>query len=361
MKLLFFIPSMIGGGAERVTSILCNEFIKRGHSVSVATDVSKGHYPLDSAVCLLSIYGSKYKFLPFGIRQLYVLSRARKIIKRNEPDVVIAVMPAFYILARLATLWIRVPLIASDHTSFSPNKLMHFNFIRHHLYGFADVLTILTQYDYRLLGRKYPNKVVMYNPLTFDTLKKVGYRKKVVTAMGRLDVWEVKGFDLLMNAWAKIADKHPDWKLQIAGTGKEESMHLLRQMVAKKRIEKSVCFLGFVQNVQSLLEESSIFVLSSRIEGFPMSLLEAMSQGCACISFSLGGIIEEIITSGKDGIIVEDGNIQKFASNLDFLMGNYEFRTSLGENALNSVKRFSMENIMNKWIVLLESLVKRKK
>lgn len=358
MNILVFIPSMIGGGAERVTSILCNEFVKRGHTVSVATDLSKGHYPLNRKVHLLSVYGPKYKSMPFGIRQLYVLHKAKALVKSKKPQIVIAVMPAFYLLARLATFGTKIPLIASDHTSFLPNKLMRFNFIRQHLYGFANALTILTQYDYQLLGRKYPNKIVIYNPLTFNITDRIGIRPKVITAIGRLDVWEVKGFDLLLKIWTLVTQKHPDWILQIAGTGNENSIQFLNKIIRDKGIENSVHLLGFVDNIENVLKETSIFVLTSRIEGFPMSLIEAMSQGCACISFAIKGIIREIITTDIDGIIIPDGNVQSFVHSLDLLIEDEEFRYKLANNALISVKRFSPDNIADDWENLFNKLVR---
>ena len=235
---------------------------------------------------------------------------------------------------------------------------MRFNFIRQHLYGFANALTILTQYDYQLLGRKYPNKIVMYNPLAFNIAHRIGIRPKVITAIGRLDVWEVKGFDLLLEIWASVVHKHPDWALQIAGTGNESSIQFLKRISRDKGIENSVHFLGFVDNIENVLKETSIFVLTSRIEGFPMSLIEAMSQGCACISFAIKGIIREIITTEIDGIIVPDGNIQSFAYSLDLLIKDDEFRYKLANNALLSVKRFSPDNIVENWEKLFNKLVR---
>lgn len=356
MKILFFIPTLIGGGAERVTAVLCSEFVRRGHDVVIATNPNKGCYPIDNSVKILSVYDGKKRI--FGIRQLTVLFSARKIIKTENPDIVIGVMPPFYVLARLAIWGMDVPLIASDHTSFLPNKLMRFNFIRHHLYGFADALAVLTEKDYQLLGKKYPKKVVIHNPLTFDVLSHVGERKKMITAMGRLDVWYVKGFDMLIDAWSMIASKHPDWILQIAGTGSDESMNILKQMVKNKGITHSFMFLGFVNNVQRLLQETSVFVLSSRIEGFPMSLLEAMSQGSACVAFSIQGVVNEIITSGEDGVVVPDDDIKALSNAMDVLLSDDDFRFRMASGALKSIKRFEAKNIAGQWEKLFEKVCK---
>ena len=99
MKILFYIPVLIGGGAERVTVLLCNEFVKCGHDVAVATNPSKGSYPIDERVRLFSLYSEKYKHLPGGMRQLSVIRNARRIIKVEKPNVVIGVMPPFYLEA----------------------------------------------------------------------------------------------------------------------------------------------------------------------------------------------------------------------------------------------------------------------
>ena len=356
MKILFYIPTLIGGGAERVTSILCNELSNRGHEILIATDVRRGHYPISENVKLLPLYYSnkKVKF----IQRVSVIYHARKILRNVNPDIVVGVMPVFFLLARIITIGSRVPVIASDHTSFLPSKLMKFRFIRDYCYKYASAVTILTEKDYSILGDKLPQKVVIPNPLTYTVLQNYTFRDKIVLAVGRLDVWEVKGFDMLIKIWSIVTKKHKDWKLKIAGSGMKTNVDFINKMIVDNNLQDSIELIGFQKNIDEIMRISSIFAMTSRIEGFPMSLIVAMSQGCACISFRISGIIEEIITNNKNGILISDGNIEEYAVKLMDLMDNENLRINIVQNALESVSRFSSKNIIDKWESLFFNLLK---
>lgn len=112
-------------------------------------------------------------------------------------------------------------------------------------------------------------------------------------------------------------------------------------------------FLGQVNDMKTKLSETSIFALPSRVEGFPMVLMEAMSQGCACIAFTLGGACDEMMTNNKSGYIVEDDNLESFSNSLCKLLDNPSIREQLGCNAINDSKRFSVETFIQSWINIL--------
>ena len=311
---------------------------------------------MDERVNLLPLYAQLHRSHSFLFRYFSILYRGRKIVKKIHPDIVIGVMPVFFVLAKLVTLGLKIPVIASDHTSFSKNSVMRFRFIRFHLYPFADAVTILTHLDYSLLGNKLPRKVVMPNPLSYPVFSKKSIRRKNILAVGRLDVWKIKGFDMLIEAWEQLACKFPDWILEIAGTGSEKSYEELKSMVTVHGLENRINFLGFRTDIDSIMREASIFILSSRIEGFPMGLVEAMSQGCACVSFAIGGAVSEIITHDRNGIIVDDGDISSLAQELSVLMTDKDKRERLSKNAVQDISRFEADNIAQKWEELFSRL-----
>ncbi|MBQ2023624.1 MAG: glycosyltransferase, partial [Alistipes sp.] len=100
------------------------------------------------------------------------------------------------------------------------------------------------------------------------------------------------------------------------------------------------------------------FALPSRVEGFPMVLIEAMSQGCACLSFQMQGAVNEIMTDGKDGLIVDDGNIERFTQRLDSLMEDEKYRTTLATQAVESVARFSEDCFAQRWTEIIKQVTR---
>lgn len=365
MRVLIFISSFSRGGAARVTSTLCQELVNAEYEVHIATNTSTEpiFYPLPTIATIHSFYVSKDKLGLWGSIKLNInyCKLARQIIRKVKPDVIIGVEPRTFLYAKMGAIGYNAPVIASDHTSFSRKQDFITNFIRYKFYGVADALTILTKKDYNLLGHKFPNKVVIYNPLSFPVLNTPTCRKKNILCAGRLDVWHIKGFDIILQCWQNLADKYPDWILEIAGDGSKESTSFLKQAIEDKGLTDRVVLLGQVEDMQSKFSQTSIFALPSRVEGFPMVLMEAMSQGCACISYEVGGAIQEMITDNKDGIIVRDLDISGFTERLSLLIADATLRDKLSSNAIKSVQRFSTESFIASWNRLLNQLVNRPK
>lgn len=140
-------------------------------------------------------------------------------------------------------------------------------------------------------------------------------------AVGRLNSWHVKGFDLLINAWLKIAPKYPDWKLKIIGYGSDVNRNYIKSL-AKNINSNQFEILDFDKNIVEHYRKAAIFVLSSRYEGFGMALVEAMSQGCACIACDYKGRQQEIITNMENGLIAEANDSNSICHILDNLLSD---------------------------------------
>lgn len=369
MKVLIFIFTMSRGGAARVTSSLCQEMTKNGYQVHLATNIETNpiFYEVPDSVVTHQYYAQKQDSgLLNSLKMNFAYCRlARQIIKRVSPDVIIAVEPRMFLYAKLGNIGLGIPIIASEHTTFDikHDVIKHnvlINFIRHRLYGTANALTILTKKDYNLLGRKFPNKTVIYNPLSFPVLDYPTNRKKNILCAGRLDAWKIKGFDTILDCWQRIASEYPDWVLEIAGDGTVESTDFLRTTINNKGLSDRVVLLGQVDNMQEKLSQTAIFALPSRVEGFPMVLMEAMSQGCACVAYEVSGAVYEMINNGEDGIIVPDSDVDSFVEGLSRLIESAELRDKISKNALASVQRFSPSSFMKSWDDLIKRVVNKK-
>lgn len=360
MKILFINDQFERGGAGRVAAIQCNGLKKKGYDVVLVSDSLhwKETYYINESIPRREIVVKTTKpgLMPKIKKWLICSKNIRKYIKEEKPDVIIAIQSMMFLCAYLGNLGLRVPIIAADHTSFARKIDPIIDFVRYHLYSRAEGLSILTHKDERLLGFKYPRKTVIYNPLSFPVINHPTERKKRILCAGRIEDWKIKGFDIIIEIWAGICNKYPDWTLEIAGSGTKSTKEFLNNLINKYNIQDKVQLIGQITNMRELYAESSIFALSSRIEGFPMVLMEAMSQGCACVAFSVGGASNEMLTS-ESGYIVEDGDSSNFARRLEELIRNSDLRNKFSINAIRTSSKFSVDAFIESWIQLINKTI----
>ena len=363
MRVLIFIDHMECGGAARVTSLMCNGLAARGYHVVLAYNCQRNTlYKCDNSVEVVDnhICRNGKNHLAGIMLLIRRVIRYHEIIRDIQPDVVVGVEPEPYLYARLATICSRRPVVAVDHTSYR-NKLHWFtNWIRWHAYGWADAVSILSHVDEAILNKKLPNKVVIHNPISFPIFEKNTHRENIILCVGRLDGWNVKGFDRIIDIWGRIAQYHPKWKLVICGGGLPSSLAYLQNLATKNQINQQIAFIGEQKDVISVYQKAAIFALPSRIEGFPMCLLEAASQGCACISFALGGVAKEIFKSPQSGYIIEDNQEILFGEKLHELINDEARRTNCSISIRQDVAQFTMDNFISAWERVLNNVTKSK-
>lgn len=215
----------------------------------------------------------------------------------------------------------------------------------------ADCIVTLTHND-KEFWIKYAKRVeVIPNILTIDPQKVIDYRNKRVIAAGRYV--RQKGFDLLLEAWHLIDKRYEDWHLYIYGN---EDRVPYQRIVDKYQMNSNVHLMPATKDIAQEFSKSSIFVLSSRFEGFGLVLAEAMSCGLPCISFDCPYGPRDIITNEEDGILVENGNIKVLTGAIERLMADDNLRQSMGVKAINNVARFNPKTIMSQWEQLFISL-----
>ena len=219
------------------------------------------------------------------------------------------------------------------------SKIWSYSLLRH--LQKLDKLVVLTEKD-RKSWVELNNVVTIPDPLSLSPMTISPLTEKRVVAIARYS--HEKGIDLLLKAWSKAEKETPDWRLDVFGDGDRTSYE---QLIDELGIDGNRCQLHARTNdVEKEYCNSSIFVLSSRFEGFGMVITEAMACGLGPRS---------IISDGKDGILVENGNIDALASALSRMMCDDNLRHFMSSNGIRNVQRFKMETIGNQWKTLFES------
>jgi glycosyltransferase involved in cell wall biosynthesis len=175
---------------------------------------------------------------------------------------------------------------------------------------------------------------------------------KTILAAGR--VTPQKGFDMLLKAFAQVAPDHPDWTLRILGRG--EWLAELERLVAEHGIGGSVVFDGPSEDLGGEMSRASIYALSSRFEGFPLVLIEAMSKGMAVVAFDCPTGPADVIDDHRNGLLVPPKDVDAYAAALREMMDDEDLRRRCGEAAVESAKEYEMERIGPSWDALLEQL-----
>lgn len=349
MKILVFISKLHNGGGERVASILLNHLCKK-HDIEVAVfNTNKKSYPIDDKIKITDLSQGK-KIRPY---QLDRIVKCRRTIKSVNPDLIISFLVGLNRFVVPANFLIRKKLILSEQTSIQAKQPLWEWLTRHFLYRLASKVVLVSESDYHY-AKWLKNRTFIYNPLSCSTIQNNLERGKNIAAIGSQQRWHVKGFDMLIQAWAKIAPQYPDWRLQFIGSNDDSK---ICGMVEAFELENHVDFLGWTDEIDKTLQTKSIYVLSSRREGFPCSLLEAMSQGCACVAFDCKTGPNEIISDGKSGLLARNGDIDDLAAKLQLLIEDENLRQRLATAATEKVRRFEKDKIMLQWDELIQLTV----
>jgi hypothetical protein len=239
-----------------------------------------------------------------------------------------------------------MPVIGMSHESYEATRRSSRYRRVHRYFSGADLLLALTGADADAWAfDDMSNAGSMPNPLHVTPTATSPRTEPVVVRLGRL-AFE-KGQDMLLEAWSEVAPHHPSWRLRLYGSGPDETA--LRRQATELGIADSVQFAGATTDIETALTSASIFALSSREEGFPMSIMEAMAYGLPTVAFDCAPGVRELLTEGRDGIIIAPGNTTEFGIALGRLINDTDLRNALGETARKSVRRHDPATILDRW------------
>lgn len=370
MRFLIFIHALGAGGAERVTVNLANKWVSLGHEVTIVTLDSgqDSFYDLDAHVSKVCLHVAKNSENLFDavFSNFNRIRAIRRVLRERRPDVAIGMMTTVGVLLALSRIGVGgFPLIISEHNYPPKLRLSRFwSWLRKCAYPLADGVTMLTTEGVDWLTKEIPSAqgYLMPNPINFpvprsEPIKDPGSyvqpHRRLLLAVGRLS--EQKGFDILLQAFSRIRDRAPDWDLVVLGEG--ELRGELEKSISLLGLEGRVAFPGTAGNVGDWYARADIFVMSSRFEGFPMTLGEAMASGVACISFDCDTGPRDLIDHMVNGVLVNHVEDQvALADSLLGLMCNASLRSALGQKAKAIGERYSMESVVERWDKLISEV-----
>lgn len=358
MKRVCFLIGNINltGGTERVTSIIANRLCKEDQYEVSILSLSEGMqpaFPLDPRISLFSLSKEKR-----SMKKMFFLClwKIRQFIIHEEIDTLVVVDSISCVFTVPALIGLSVKHICWEHFNFINNNGSKYrDFGRKLAAKYCDIVVTLTLRDTKLwikgLGKISANMVCIPNPSPYEIAEHTPSKEfKIILAVGRLRY--VKGFDLLLKAWAIVCSRNKDWILKIAGDGEEAEN--LKGLAQTLQIQDRIEFLGSVRDMTACYKNSTFLCLSSRNEGFPMVMLEAQSFGLPIVAFDCETGPSDIIKNNINGVLCGNGDILALSNgilkiiNLDDLeYGKYI--VSSKENSLN----FKIDKIIKLWESIL--------
>jgi GalNAc-alpha-(1->4)-GalNAc-alpha-(1->3)-diNAcBac-PP-undecaprenol alpha-1,4-N-acetyl-D-galactosaminyltransferase len=382
MKITLVIASLNGGGAERVASNMANYWTDKGWEISILTMSGSSraafydlhpkvlHHDLGAkpngrsepdqrslALLLEMLNNCSVAERSIFISDVNLILVLRGAIIDTAPQVVISFIDVTNVRTLLATCGLGLPVIVTEHCDPNHNYLGEgWEDLRRRSYPGAEYLTVVNEEVVSYFSGFMDGRVrVIPNPISKAAHPVVdggrARRKEVRTllAVGRLSF--EKGFDLLLEAFALIAQRQPSWCLQIWGEGELRSQ--LERSASALGLAQRVRFCGFTKFPFEVMRKADLLVVPSRCEGFSNVLIEAMACGLAAVSFDCPSGPRHIIRDGIDGVLVPPQDVPALAATLERLMEDEVERRRLATRAPQVLERFGIEKIMNMWSQLV--------
>lgn len=341
-------------------TLLANYWASKSWQVTIATfDKRNPFFKLAPEVKLRSLNISKQAKNHFHgfLNNLHRIRVVRNTIKSCQPDIVISFLSKPNVITLISSIFTKIPIVVSERNNpkKSPTS-QYWRILRLFTYPLAQCIIVQTKQIkgffpgfLRKLIRVIPNPVITPDEEKNGNCLK--FIRPAIVAAGRLH--PQKGFDILIRAFAKIKKNFPGWSLVIMGEG--DMRQELESLCNSLEVNRSVFMPGVVNNPYSIFKKADLFVLSSRYEGFPNALCEAMACGLPVIAADCQTGPSDIIKHDINGILVPEDNIDALAAAMKQLISNNGVRKRLGEKAVGISAQFSIGKISGMWEKLLKN------
>lgn len=342
MKIVVINNGLAGGGIERASTTMANQFAKWGHEVFVvALYKSKPFFPLETSIKFIEPQKEKRSRLYV----LYMMVYIRRQIKKIRPDTILAYNEWTnpYVLFSLQGL--HYPVYVTDRMSPLAKCPPITEFLKRIYYNRASGIIAQTEFAKKIIGDKTGAINIKVIPNPVNVIDKIDCEKHdYFVTVGRLT--REKGHRYLIEAFAKIKDK--SWKLSIVGDGSEREG--LESLVNQLGVRDRVIFHGHKINFAEQLSEAKIFVLPSLSEGFPNALIEAMSVPLPCIATRCIPAIDEVAQDGENALLVPKGDSDELANSMERLIADEHLQEHLAKNAYAVREYLCFEKIASDYL-----------
>lgn len=359
MHIAMLIGALTKGGAERVMVNLADYFAGRGYQVTMVTQYQKeNEYSLNPKVKriisdITEEETTKNRIVNFKRR----FCKLRNIWKKEKPDVILSFIGKNNMMAILTSRFLNIPVAVSVRAE--PNEEYYNGWMRfaaRHLFTLAGGVILQTRRCFDFFPEKVRKKaVILRNPISESFFKEryEGEREKTIVAVGRVD--ENKNHEMLIRAFAGIAEEFPEYRLIIYGEG--DLREKLLRLVAELGLSERILLPGSIDDVAEKIYKTRVFVLPSNTEGVPNTLIEAMLMGLTVVSTDCPcGGPADLIESGVNGILTPVKNQDKLQENLQFLLNDLQTADFMGREAIRTSDIFKPEKVYGQWEEFLCSM-----
>ena len=378
LKIVYCTPALyMAGGVERVLTLKANYMTDvLGYDITIILTEGKDKplfYPLSKKIKVVNLdvdfealwtCSFAMKIIVYLQKQRIFRKRLTEILMRLKPDITVSLLRREINFIndiedgsrKIGELHVN----RANYRNFEAGdtnivKRLFAKYWMHNLVSHLkrlDRFVVLTEED-KASWTELSNVEVIPDPLAFDIDQVSPLTNKRVIAVGRY-VYQ-KGFDLLLHAWKLIEQQHPDWELAIYGMGDRTPYE---QIIEELQIDRTRCHLnGSTSNIKAEYLNSSLFVFSSRFEGFGMVLIEAMACGLPVISYDCPCGPKDIVRHNEDGLLVPSGSIGSLAKAMGKMMCDVNLRQQMAKAAVKNVQRYKLDSVCQHWHSLFESIV----
>ena len=355
MKIIFSDFTLLNGGAERVISILANSLCRLGHDIEILLYYDRPiSYEIDSKVKI--VIAERETRTKSKIK--HILYR-RNHIKKSGADVVVSFLAPMNMFNIISMAGLKIPLIVADRND--PRKVPTNRIIRvlrNFLYRFADGIVLQNSTNQKYFSKCVQKKsTVIFNPVDLGEYNGAALRcedkKKEIVSVGRLI--KQKNPQMLLNAFSKLADDFPEYKLAFIGDGdmREEIKRAAEQRGLGGRVELN----GVTNQVFERIHKSALFVMSSEYEGMPNALIEAMCIGLPVISTKVSGATD-VIEHEVNGMVVDCGDERALENAMRKMLLDKELRENCGSNASKLAEQLEVDAIVQQWLDFIYKCIK---
>ena len=350
MTIVYVIEKMSGiGGMERIFADKINWLCKQSDIeltlLLVWKDAHSIEYPIDERVNIVKL---EVPYVKGGLFYPLALYKYNQFIKKIKPDITVLcwVMGAF-----LGAYGHHVgKTIYESHLAAT---MMKHQWLINKMQYHVDTVVTLTTHDATNFNNAR-NVLVIPNFTLLDPALTPSYESKHCVALGRF-VYQ-KDYPRMIAIWEKVTEIHPDWILDIFGDG--EDRPIIEQRIKETQLDNKVVLHGNTQEVTKAYTSGSIYLMTSRMEGSPLVLIEAMTCGLPIVAFNCPYGPQEVIQHEKTGYLIPYDNDEAYIEALSGLMNNANLRKQMGDAAKTALSQYSCEAIMQKWMDLFQELLK---